>query len=299
MSDPEGLRLLANHLAKVKLEAAEQIYTLTTRGKFLQQENEELNVQVLHLKQQCRENTLHWRLQERDDWKALVEAVQRDRTRLETENEHLMEEISVLRKQLTTLGHVPEAPTNSSYVSPSSKQKTAARYNYNNNNTDEQEEVSEDGNSRSPSYDKSDVSDHINHLEEELSKSKRRESALRDKLSTLKAQLEQWRIEKQTELESQIGALRLKLDKELEAKWERSQDKSILTSVFSNIIETIAPHPTITRRKSQIIGSAIEEMINDELNNINSNDNNNNGNNNDNKYNDDEQKFDSKNSPQV
>ena len=75
MSDPEGLRLLANHLAKVKLEAAEQIYALTNEGKYLKEKNEELSSQVLHLKQQCRENTLHWRLQERDDWKALLESV--------------------------------------------------------------------------------------------------------------------------------------------------------------------------------------------------------------------------------
>ena len=79
----------------------------------------------------------------------------------------------------------------------------------------------------------------------------------------------QWRIEKQTELEAQIGALRLKLDRELEEKWERSQDRSIFTSVFSNIIETVAPHPTITRRKSQILGENIDEIIDDELSNGN------------------------------
>lgn len=290
MSDPDGLRLLATHLAKVKLEAAEQIYALTTQGKYLQQENEELNNQVLQLKQLCRENTLHWRLQERDDWKALVEAVQRDRTRLENENEKLMEEISILRKQITTLGRVPETPTTSAYVSPSSKQKISRQYNYNEDRKDVDEAVSY-GDDSKPTFDTNNVSGHINHLEEELSKSKRRESSLRDKLSTLKAQLEQWRIEKQTELESQIGALRRKLDKELEEKWERSQDKSMLSSVFSNIIETIAPHPTITRRKSQILGEAIDDMINEELNNTN----------NKNEYvigdSDDEQKVHLKNSP--
>ena len=263
MSDPEGLRLLANHLAKVKLEAAEQIYALTNEGKYLKEKNEELSSQVLHLKQQCRENTLHWRLQERDDWKALVEAVQKDRTRLENENESLMEEISLLRKQITSLGHMPDSPANSKYVSPSTKSKTGPRYNEEGHMVPVSPVAFEHKDTNG--LDKNDLSNHIAHLEEELSKSKRRESSLRDKLSTLKAQLGQWRIEKQTELEAQIGALRLKLDRELEEKWERSQDRSIFTSVFSNIIETVAPHPTITRRKSQILGETIDEMIDDEL----------------------------------
>ena len=171
-----------------------------------------------------------------------------------------------------------------------SKQKNSINSN-DNNSRDNNGQIGEysDVNSYSPStYDKNNVSDHIGHLEEELSKSKRRESALRDKLSTVKAQLEQWRIEKQTELEAQIGALRLKLDKELEEKWERSQDKSIFTSVFSNIIETIAPHPTITRRKSQILGNEIDSMIDQELNGK------------DDSHSDDKELgSDSKNSPQV
>ena len=87
MSDVEGLRLLANHLAKVKLEAAENRYELSRLLKITQGKNEELEGEVCRLKQLCRENTLHWRLQERDDWKALVEAVQKDRSRLERENE--------------------------------------------------------------------------------------------------------------------------------------------------------------------------------------------------------------------
>ena len=140
--------------------------------------------------------------------------------------------------------------------------------------------------------DKNDLSNHIAHLEEELSKSKRRESSLRDKLSTLKAQLGQWRIEKQTELEAQIGALRLKLDRELEEKWERSQDRSIFTSVFSNIIETVAPHPTNTRRKSQILGENIDGIIDDELSNGNRE-------NKEEKSTISDKEIDSKNSPQV
>ena len=109
---------MANHLAKVKLEAVEQIYSLGTKVKQVNEENKELCGEVARLKQLCRENTLHWRLQERDDWKALVEAVQKDRSRLENDNEKLSCEISALRKQLTSLGHAPETPDDSAYVSP-------------------------------------------------------------------------------------------------------------------------------------------------------------------------------------
>ena len=40
------------------------------------------------------ENSKKWRLQERDDWKALVDSVQRDRTRLQQENLALEAELA-------------------------------------------------------------------------------------------------------------------------------------------------------------------------------------------------------------
>jgi|EP00945_MAST-04E_sp_MAST-4E-sp1_P004403 chromosome segregation ATPase len=239
MTDVEGLRLLANHLAKVKLEAAEQIYSLGTKVKQVNEENKELCGEVARLKQLCRENTLHWRLQERDDWKALVEAVQKDRSRLENDNEKLSCEISALRKQLTSLGHAPETPDDSAYVSPRRGSVASA-------DGAGSHIVAGHSSSRpdSPSVDfLNDPQGHIQHLEGALGESKRRESVLREKLASVTAQLEQWRIEKQSELESQIGALRHKLDTELQAKWERNHDVSALTSIFSSLVETVAPHP--------------------------------------------------------
>ena len=242
MSDVEGLRLLANHLAKVKLEAAENRYELSRLLKITQGKNEELEGEVCRLKQLCRENSLHWRLQERDDWKALVEAVQKDRSRLERENEKLVTEISLLRQQVTSLGHVPEAPENSAYISPLKATATSPT---------RQEEDHGSGsrrNSCSPSID-DDPAGYIGRLEEDLGLSKRRESALREKLASLTAQLERWRIEKQSDLENQVDALRHKLDTELQAKWERSQHRGAISGLFSSLIETVAPHPTLTRRK--------------------------------------------------
>lgn len=243
MSDVEGLRLLANHLAKVKLEAAENRYELSRLLKITQGKNEELEGEVCRLKQLCRENTLHWRLQERDDWKALVEAVQKDRSRLERENEKLVTEISLLRQQVTSLGHVPEAPENSAYVSPLKATTTSS--------TPQEEDYGYDSrrnSSCSPSID-DDPAGYIGRLEEDLGLSKRRESALREKLASLTAQLERWRIEKQSDLENQVDALRHKLDAELQAKWERSQHRGAISGLFTSLIETVAPHPTLTRRK--------------------------------------------------
>lgn len=238
MTDVEGLRLLANHLAKVKLEAAEQLYSINTKLKGVSEENRELHSEVARLKQLCRENTLHWRLQERDDWKALVEAVQKDRSRLENDNERLSNEISLLRKQLTSLGYVPETPDNSAYVSPRRGSVGSG------DGASSQADSGPTPRSASPSMDFSqNPQGHIEHLEEALAESKRRESSLREKLSSVTAQLEKWRIEKQSELESQIGALRHKLDRELQAKWERNHDVSVLTSMFESLVETVAPHP--------------------------------------------------------
>lgn len=68
------------------------------------------------------ENSKKWRLQERDDWKALVDSVQRDRTRLQQENLALEAElaeckhtIEELQLQLTQTHQTPNGiPRNDS-----------------------------------------------------------------------------------------------------------------------------------------------------------------------------------------
>ena len=82
--------LLGRHLAATKLEAAEKENNLKQEIKLLQQDNEKLlryiegqREKVEHLQsenyQLKLENSKKWRVQERDDWRSLVTAVQEDR----------------------------------------------------------------------------------------------------------------------------------------------------------------------------------------------------------------------------
>ena len=75
------------------------------------------------------ENSTKWRLQERDDWKALVESVQSDRARIQEMNNELEEKleqasmvIAQLQKQLGAKG----GATSWSFSSPSKEHEHAA-----------------------------------------------------------------------------------------------------------------------------------------------------------------------------
>lgn len=109
------VKLLSNHMVKVKLEyegictlillsELEQIYELKTQIKLLQKEKnqaavkeQELYDEIQSLKYQIsnlkHESTVKSRIDERNEWKALVDAVNADRTRLQNEVDSLRVEI--------------------------------------------------------------------------------------------------------------------------------------------------------------------------------------------------------------
>ena len=116
--EPEAALYLANHVAKVKLEAAEANYKWSSQVDQLTSQNRHLTQQVEKLERVVRENSLQWRLRERDDWKNLVAAVQRDRDRLEADNEKITSTVNVMRKQLQSAGIEPDGAFNATGASP-------------------------------------------------------------------------------------------------------------------------------------------------------------------------------------
>ena len=103
----DAAQYLAAHVAQVKLEAAESEFAWSGQVEKLQKHNRELSAQVARLERVVKENSLQWRLRERDDWKNLVEAVRKDRDRLDSENAKLQSRVASLERQLTTHGIRP------------------------------------------------------------------------------------------------------------------------------------------------------------------------------------------------
>lgn len=82
----EGVRVLTEHLKRHKAEAAERISVLETEAAALNQTNEALRRQLQtcldeldfrhgQIEQLKLENTRKWRIEERNDWKSLVDSV--------------------------------------------------------------------------------------------------------------------------------------------------------------------------------------------------------------------------------
>ena len=92
----DGLKKLADYLAQTRRQAEVSIDVLNSRvteltaeldiakqtAERLQEERDLFHNMSEQLKI---ENSKKWRLQERDDWKSLVDSVQRDRCRLQDE----------------------------------------------------------------------------------------------------------------------------------------------------------------------------------------------------------------------
>eukprot|EP00941_MAST-03F_sp_MAST-3F-sp1_P004187 g4187.t1 len=110
----DGVKLLAEHLAKSKLAAQEEIYKL-------KRERDSLRIQTGELKDALdiaysrlqeveaeaimvkRENTKKYRIEERNDWQALVNALNKDRSRVQKENQELVEERQKLEAKIAEL----------------------------------------------------------------------------------------------------------------------------------------------------------------------------------------------------
>jgi len=84
----EGVRVLTEHLKRHKAEATERISVLETEAVALKQTNDALRQQLQtcldeldfrhgQIEQLKLENTRKWRIEERNDWKSLVDSVRR------------------------------------------------------------------------------------------------------------------------------------------------------------------------------------------------------------------------------
>lgn len=110
----DGLKKLAEYLAQTRRQASSSIDLLNARVTELsadldiaKQTSEKLEEErdfFRNLSEQLKlENSKKWRLQERDDWKSLVDSVQRDRARLQDECHRLETELEEARAQQTAL----------------------------------------------------------------------------------------------------------------------------------------------------------------------------------------------------
>lgn len=111
-----GVQAMALHLAKVKRECHEAVETLAEKVKLLEEDKSALllqlesvldeldysNGQVAQLRL---ENSKKWRVEERNDWMALVDSVQRDRDELQLENERLNKDLEKIQQ---SAAHNPE-----------------------------------------------------------------------------------------------------------------------------------------------------------------------------------------------
>eukprot|EP00598_Pedospumella_elongata_P015454 CAMPEP_0185000786 /NCGR_PEP_ID=MMETSP1098-20130426/69189_1 /TAXON_ID=89044 /ORGANISM="Spumella elongata, Strain CCAP 955/1" /LENGTH=151 /DNA_ID=CAMNT_0027527999 /DNA_START=97 /DNA_END=549 /DNA_ORIENTATION=+ len=114
MSESEGLQKLTAYLNQTRRQAEAAVDALNVEISRLKQENdayeaicreleeekEQYRLQVEQLKQ---EGTTKHRLQERDDWRSLIDSVQKDRSRLQEECNTLETALEMAREEITTL----------------------------------------------------------------------------------------------------------------------------------------------------------------------------------------------------
>lgn len=114
MSESEGLQKLIEYLKQTRRQAEASIDILNARINELSTDNEtclklierleeeKLKYKTLYdeIKQQ---NATKWKFAERDEWKALVDSIQQDRSRLQEENLSFANEIEVCKEQMNSL----------------------------------------------------------------------------------------------------------------------------------------------------------------------------------------------------
>ena len=141
MSQKEGLAKLTEYLNQTRRQAEASIDVLNAKINELNEDNEKLNGEKEYYRQYSEqlklENSKKWRLQERDDWKSLVDSVQHDRSRLqeecarlEAELEQSRAEVKVLEEEIGVIHEVAEevgrnqtsSNNNNQYVDSSSEQ---------------------------------------------------------------------------------------------------------------------------------------------------------------------------------
>mmetsp|Transcript_15193 Transcript_15193/g.27058 ORF Transcript_15193/g.27058 Transcript_15193/m.27058 type:complete len:247 (+) Transcript_15193:211-951(+) len=213
MGDQEasnGVRMIAAHLAKVKLRAAEHEYeskvriqelekNLSDALRQLEQATKDSENYRLQVKQLQSENTYKALVAEREKWKSLIDTLRNDKKQMAFE-------IDDLKKQLADLGQDPYGPDANEALSTetSGPSKTMAV--------------------ASPRHGPGDP----------------QLIQLQGEVKFLRNQVEAKQVE--------VLALKSKLDRELELKWERehearTQGKGWRRSLLESFAEAIAPFP--------------------------------------------------------
>lgn len=107
MSESEGLLKLTEYLTQTRRQAEQSIDILNTKITELVNESETISSERDYFRQYSEqlklENSKKWRLQERDDWKSLVESVQTDRGRLQEDCSKLEGELEEARAEVKVL----------------------------------------------------------------------------------------------------------------------------------------------------------------------------------------------------
>ena len=115
----DGLAKLTEYLAQTRRQAEKSIDVLNERITELTREKEEIAAERDYFRNYSEqlklENSKKWRLQERDDWKSLVESVQKDRNRLhddcirlESSLEEAQHELQRLQEEITMRDRIIE-----------------------------------------------------------------------------------------------------------------------------------------------------------------------------------------------
>ncbi len=111
--EDSGIILLARHLASSKLAAVENEARLRSQIKQLEKSNTDAELAASRARDEAEfwrmkayqlelENSKKWRVEERDDWRALVSAIQDDRKALQFDNEVLESRVAALQAELET-----------------------------------------------------------------------------------------------------------------------------------------------------------------------------------------------------
>ena len=111
-SESEGVTRLTAYLQQTKRQAEHSIDKMNQHIEELQEDLETSKLVSRQLEQERdyfrnlaeqlkQENTRKWRLQERDDWKALLESVQEDRERLQEDCSRLEDQLEMAKQLLS------------------------------------------------------------------------------------------------------------------------------------------------------------------------------------------------------
>lgn len=224
-TDEGGVRLLGQHLARVKLQAEEREYQFKMQIEKLLDEKQEqqavlrealsksaqLEAQVKQLEVQ---NSRKWQIETRDHWINQIESVKQERNRLRAENEQMSESLQKLQAEYPVVTNGDD-----------------------DNDVERREQLAPPGLS-STSTQADSLKSHLAQTVAELAKERAAREDLQREVDSVKQQLE--------ESGKACLALKKKLDFELELKWERSRQTAMDEqaengSVLDSLVQVVAP----------------------------------------------------------